>query len=205
MASQSTNPSPKVSLISVCYKRHDLLDAYLSSIGKYEPREDMEIIVVDVDAEPNNRDKVNAWCDTYLYTERAVCYSVAVNMGLNVAQGEYLVWGNEDIEVSGPFIDTLLGPIKENIKTITGRRLGRQDGHDYIAGWLVAMHRNALDDVGYLDNRFPGTFEDVEYCVRAQDNGYRLKQVVIPVRHIALGRLNDYLFTGLRTLREICG
>ncbi|MHC4546684.1 MAG: glycosyltransferase family 2 protein, partial [Planctomycetota bacterium] len=103
------------------------------------------------------------------------------------------------------FIDPLVQPLTEDPRLLVGVGATKQCGWKFIVGWLVAMHRDALQDIGFLDEDFPGTFEDVDYSVRAQKAGYKLYKFgrgVIPVAHLSLGRLNRHLHTGKRLLLE---
>lgn len=179
--------SKATSLIATHYRRPELLAAYLQALGRYH--ENLEIIVVDIAPEQP--------CKEATVTLREANYSQAINAGLRLATREYVVWGNEDIEVHGPFIDRLLAPVAEDPHTIAGPNVGYQQGWRFAVGWLVGMHRCALDDIGYLDERFPGTFEDTDYGVRATQAGYRIVRTPLPVKHISLSRLNAHLFTGL--------
>lgn len=178
----------RVSLITVAYRKPDLLRNYVSGIRKYEDLSDIEMILVDVAPEQESE----IVCDSYISLDHAN-YSQAVNAGLKAANGDYIIWGNEDLRLSGPFIDKLLKPVRENPRTIAGPRRRVDYGWPFIIGWLLGMHKVALEEIGYLDEQFPGTFEDTDYGARAFKVGYEIEQVELPVQHISLGRLNKYL------------
>lgn len=191
---------PKVDLITVAYQKPDLLQQYLDDLAEHEAYRDMRVIVVDV-ASKNRRAPNCAFSQIYIPVHKAN-YSQAVNVGLRESAAEYIIWGNEDLRIHGPFVDAFLAPIKEDPKTLVGRVMGYQAGWRYMPAWLIGMHRNALEEIGYLDEDFPGTFEDVDYCVRATKAGYRLVKANVAVNHLALGRLNKYLHQGLGLLRK---
>lgn len=186
-----------MNLIIVAYRKPELLRAYLQGL---EEHENVDVILVDVAPEGGPPD----FDLTYIPLEKAN-YSQAVNAGLSQSHSEYIVWGNEDLQVDGPFVDQLLAPIKEDPKTLTSRWVKQQLGKPFVVGCLVAMHRDALSDIGYLDERFPGTWEDVDYSWRAVKAGYRLVKAHIPVQHMALGRLNTNMGACKRLFMEKWG
>ena len=177
------------SLIIVAYQKPVLLERYVSSIRRFEDLSRLELILVDV--APNGLPDVR--CDQYIGLGKA-SYAEAVNAGLRAASHDYLIWGNEDIKVSGPFVEQLLVPVVEEHRMIAGPNQRADLGWPFVVGWLVAMHRIALEEIGYLDEQFPGTFEDTDYGARCYKAGYRIERVEgLPVRHISLGRLNQHL------------
>lgn len=194
--------SADTSLIVSSYHRYDLLKAYVETTLCHHP--DLELVVVDVDPP---RDEVYPLLHDghkLILLPRAN-YAQAINAGLRKATRQYLVWGNEDIRVTGPWVDDLVQLLVDDPRRLVGVGASKQCGWEFIVGWLVAMHRDALRDIGYLDETFPGTFEDVDYSVRAAKAGYRLAKTgrgVLPVTHVSLGRLNAHLHEGKRLLLE---
>ena len=189
-----------IDYIIVAYQKPDLLRQYLADLARHESGQDMRVILVDV-AGKNNRKPACAFPMQYHWLARAN-YSQAVNVALRDSAAEYIIWGNEDLRVNGCFIDEFLSHIRQDPKTLVGRVMGYQAGWRYMPAWLIGMHRQALTDIGYLDEQFPGTFEDVDYCIRATQAGYRLVRSNVPVRHLSLGRLNRHLSTGIGLLRK---
>jgi len=185
-------------LVAVSYRKPDLLSDYIDKLNQHHP--ELETILIDVAPEKHGTYDV----DTHISVAKAN-YSEAVNIGLRRATREYIIWGNEDILVKGPFVDKLLAPVVADKKTITGPGRSKQCGWPFIIGWLVGMHRDALDDIGYLDERYDGTFEDVDWSIRAVIAGYRLQRTPVPVVHMHLGRLNQFLFDGKRKLVDKWG
>jgi len=55
----------------------------------------------------------------------------------------------------------------------TGRHDGARDV-DYVIGGAAAIRREVLETVGLLDEGFFLYFEDVDYCARAREAGYRV-------------------------------
>jgi GT2 family glycosyltransferase len=179
-------------LIAVSYKRPTILRRYLTLLDAHEP--DLYTIVIDVapvSLEPRER------CDLYITMDKAN-YSQAVNEGLKSIppETEYIIWGNDDLEVNGPFVDDMLKPIIKNPKTLTGITWGTEWYNGvrvgFLEGALIAMHVNALQDIGMLDERFPGCSEDVDYSIRANRAGYDMEVVDVPIVHLNQGLLDRY-------------
>jgi GT2 family glycosyltransferase len=121
-------------------------------------------------------------------------YGPALNQGLMISKGEYLVCLNNDVVVlHSNWLERLVAPLRENRKLICGGRTIRQnrtvevDGWtpDYLEGYCLAFHRQFLTDVGFFDEKFaPAFVEDVEICWRAERHGYEMREVSIPLYHL---------------------
>lgn len=121
-------------------------------------------------------------------------YGPALNQGLMMAQGEYLVCLNNDVITLHPnWLEILIAPLRENHKLLCGGRLITKNGWvevdgwipDYLEGYCMAFHRQFLTDVGFFDERFaPAFVEDVELCWRAERNGYRMQEIKVPLYHL---------------------
>lgn len=110
-------------------------------------------------------------------------YAETVNRGLSIADGEYLIVCNNDIEfIQHDWLDHLLKPLREG----AGVSLIRSTDPD---GWttedkytendkfgcLWAMTREVYGGVGPLDERFgKGLYEDLDYWRRVQDTGFKI-------------------------------
>jgi hypothetical protein len=149
-------------------------------------------------------------------------FARAVNIGLAIAQGEYLYILNQDLRFRSGATRTLLerlkaepelGMIGPGYVYFDGRqhksaralptyrhvfyraflldrlfshhcefshwRMGWFDHKDemYVdqpMGAVMLIPRGVLDKIGYMDESFPILFNDVDYCRRLKDHGYRL-------------------------------
>jgi len=91
---------------------------------------------------------------------------------------------NNDIEVwQGDWLDKLLAPFEENDKLIVGvdyinynsATIVDDEIVPYVGGWCMVFPVGLIDEIGMLDITFsPAFYEDVEFCARASDAGYRL-------------------------------
>jgi len=105
-----------------------------------------------------------------------------------------LVLGHNDIHLGSPdWLTILVTPLLAQKKRLVGPRYIDSNGFTevdgkitpYLDGWAWAFHRDFLQDVGYFDERFKGSyFEDVELCWRAQRHGYELYEATgLPITH----------------------
>jgi hypothetical protein len=63
---------------------------------------------------------------------------------------------------------------------------------EYVSGAAVAIHRDVLETIGYLDENFFFYFEDVDYCYRARAAGFRIIYVpTAKVRHYGKTSLGE--------------
>ena len=128
------------------------------------------------------------------YNETNLGFPVGMNQGLQMASGEYMVCASNDIWFYRPeWLEMLIAPLRLNKRILAGPRLvdfnelTRVDGKiiHYLEGWMLAFHKQFLNDVGYFDEGFsPGWFEDVDLSWRAVRHGYELVQVDLPVQHL---------------------
>lgn len=80
-----------------------------------------------------------------------------------------------------------------------------QSGADvqFVTGASLAMRRELLDRIGPLDEGFwPGYYEDVDFCWRARDAGYRIHYTPDSVLvHAESGSFTDPIYTAWARLR----
>lgn len=118
-------------------------------------------------------------------------YTKAINTGLGVAKGKYVVLLNNDttiLEFGGrnEWLDMLhepFDPFNDGATVgITGpSKLFSNDAQNYFMVFFCVMIPRALFfEIGYLDETFnPGGGEDIDFCMRLEKAGYR--QVRVPV------------------------
>lgn len=133
-----------------------------------------EVIVVD-DGSPL---KIDGTWFTVVEREKNGGFAAAVNSGLSKASGDAIIVCNNDVTFIQPdWLKHVLDPL-ENGYGIVSLRTTDADGWDVEDrlednakfGSFWAITREALEAIGYLDERFGhGTFEDLDYWHRAQD------------------------------------
>ncbi len=91
--------APRVSVIFVNYRSHDLLQRAVASLRKAHPPDLVEVWVVDNGSPQRKPLKFPAsWQVHWLPLRRNVGYGQAVNLAARFARGEYLVAANPDLE-----------------------------------------------------------------------------------------------------------
>ena len=53
---------------------------------------------------------------------------------------------------------------------------------DYVAGCAMLIQRRVLETIGLFDERFFAYYEDLDYCIRAREAGFRI--LTVPTAHV---------------------
>jgi len=176
----ASNRSRLTSIVIPCYilpnKDAELLTFLkrcIESIKGYT--ENYELILVD-NGSPIGVDYMMAEADVYVRNRENLGFAPAVNQGLKLAHGEWLVVMNDDVE----FIDNWPAMAREAWEETTGvvcshlfahdpeRKVGRMVapwGYFFGALWMTKC--GIVEEVGYLDEGYErGMFEDRDFVLR---------------------------------------
>ena len=233
----------RLSIIIVNYKTKDLLKDCLDSI-----KEDFkyEIIVIDNNSQdgsaeyinkfqiPNSKLQTNSKLqiqnpkqdsspEIRLITNKEnLGFAKAVNQGLKIAQGEYILLLNPDTKIKQRDLSKCLGFLEKNSQIgILGCQLVNSDNSlqgsfgnfpslmteffqatflckffpfgrwipfgflskrlfnkfhfvDWVGGGFMLFRKEVLDKIGGLDEKFFMYFEDVDFCKRAKQAGWKI-------------------------------
>ena len=130
---------------------------------------DFELVIVD-NGSPTGGAYLRSIADIYVRNPTNLGFGPAVNQGLKLARGEWLIVSNNDIEFIHDWADTAIAAWQENTGVISSHlhdhdrlhKAGRQVvpwGHMFGALWMT--RQEVLDVVGYLDEDYGiGMFED---------------------------------------------
>ena len=197
-----------VSVIVVVYNRLDLTMKCLRSIQNHSERVN-EVIVVDNDSTDGTAQWLLGYRQDAAFpvqiaslTEN-VGYGRGANIGANLAEGEYLMFLNNDTEVHEGWLPTQLAEMEPDVAAVAGRLIDPdgtlqhagiglyvidgvltaqnllEDGPardlDCIAGTASLMRAVAYHEVGGHDPAFYCGYEDVDLCLRYRRNGWRLR------------------------------
>jgi len=184
------NPKIKYSVIIPTYNNLENLKECLKSIEKNTDfsSEDTEIIVVANGCTDTTHDHVRSYGKEFrLYWFREpVGFPKAVNMGVSKANGDKIIILNDDVVIldsgsSSTWIRILEEPFKRDYRTgISGPMVAKHKVLDvnYAMFFCVMTYRSLFLALGGLDEDFsPGFCEDVDFCIRAYDLGYKIVQV----------------------------
>jgi GT2 family glycosyltransferase len=183
----------KVSIIIPTYNHlEDCLKPCVQSIADNTDMSDVQVIVVANGC----TDGTESWCDNQtvlgdklrvLSFDEPLGYPRAVNEGLPLAEGEFVVLANNDLVFTDKsWLDILVKPLESDRSiAMTGPSKFTFDCGETVREsmgfWLVAMRRSLFDTIGVLDEVFsPGCGEDSDFSIRAKLAGYSLLSVPNP-------------------------
>lgn len=160
----------KLSVIFPFTKAHgDFASPYTESLHKHEPS--VEVIGFNTEGEADYR------------------YTQALNLGARRATGDWLLFSNDDVLCTGPFLHLVEAMSPRKIYGMELRRKTRSAwGADveYLYGWILLMHRELHQVVGPFEEYYlHAGFDDIDYCWRAQKAGFGLAVAELPFIHLA--------------------
>ena len=146
---------------------------------------DYELILVD-NGSPIGGDYMRIEADVYVRNQSNLGFAPAVNQGLKLARGEWLVVMNDDVEVMWGWQEIMqaawgprTGAVSSHLHDADpGHKVGREYysvpmGHMFGALWIT--RREIIESVGYLDEGYKhGMFEDKDFWMRLLQAGYVL-------------------------------
>src|SRR5690554_903449 len=106
----------KVSVITVNYGQQEVTAELLKSINRHAPITNVEVIVVD---NGSKEDIQAALCDicpevVYVRSEQNLGFAGGNNLGITYATGDYLLFLNNDTEITANFIDQLSSELDQH-------------------------------------------------------------------------------------------
>jgi len=163
----------------------------------------MEIIIADNGSTDGTRAIIEAWSKRdprvrLIDASDGRGANVARNAGAHSATGQLLLFCDADDVVHPDWVaamaaaaaagEVLGGRLDDeplnDAKVRSWRQVGTQDGLPIFAGFLpfamtanMAVHRSVFHDLGGFDESYPHGCDDVDFCWRAQLEGFRLSYV----------------------------
>jgi GT2 family glycosyltransferase len=180
---------PKFSIVIPTYNHaEDFLKPCLESVKKYTNLEDVEIIVVANGCKDNTAEVVDFFGYPFklLWSDEQLGFVKATNLGIQKAIGEYVILLNNDCvlpeQKCNEWIDIMFKPFSENVEVgITGplkAMLWGNVNRSYLMFFCAMIDRKIFDKIGLLDEVFGmGSGEDMDFCFKAEDVGYKVLQV----------------------------
>jgi len=186
------NDKPLVSIIIPTYNHlEDYLKPCIESIKTYTDLHDIEVIVVANGCTDGTEEYLKTLLApfNYIISEEPLGFTAAVNDGIAVAKGDYIVLLNNDTillhQEKHAWINALLEPFRKDEKVgITGPVKFNWDcggvKRRAMAFWCVMIHKKLFQELGLLDEIFsPGMGEDGDFSIKTELAGYKLIQVPI--------------------------
>lgn len=180
----------KYSIVIPTYNHcDDLLKPCLNSIFRFTDMSEVEIIISANGCNDNTANYINGLNNPdiqLVWSDEALGYTKATNLGISRATGEFIVLMNNDTilmpQLKNTWLDLLVSPFVDEKVGITGPVKFDWDcgGFTYeaMAFWLVMIRREVFDKIGTLDEIYsPGMGEDGDFCIRTTTAGYSLFSV----------------------------
>ena len=174
-----------ISIIIPVYNKIEWTEKCLMSIWKNSQGNDYEVIVVANGCTDKTVEKLrplvsNSFC-LRVY-KKPLGYGKAINAGIKVALGKYLVLLNNDTEILGPsWLDLLIQPFGDPQIGITGPLMSWSPDvqSHFLIFCLVCIPRQVIQRIGLLDGKTfkEGYGEDVDYCMKIKKAGLKVVQV----------------------------
>ena len=177
------------SIIIPTYRNlNEFLKPCLESIAKYTT-DNYEVIVVGNGCDLEEFQSIVSKYPTCkpLWFENPLGYTKAVNQGLKVASGDYIILLNDDTTLlpqpKNEWLNLLTKPFLQDSKVgITGPVKFNWDcggiNREAMAFWLVMIPKRIFNELGHLDEIFsPGMGEDGDFSIRVVEAGYKLVSV----------------------------
>ena len=179
---------PKYSIIIPTYGHfEDCIKPCVESIIQYTDLQDVEVIVV---ANGDVEKTVN-WIDFDLVNPHVrVCsraepmgYTKAINLGIGLAKGEFIVLLNNDTLITGKdWLNILVAPFADPLVAATGpaKNWHKETQTEFLFFFCAMIKKSVIDALGLPDEIFnPGYGEDIEYAMRIKRAG--LKSIQVPI------------------------
>lgn len=181
----------KFSIVIPTYNKcEEALRPCLESLVKFTDLSETEIIVVANGCTDGTETFVKSIAEAHkniklVWFSEAIGYTKAGNEGIKASSGEFIVLLNNDTvlldQPQNQWLDILVKPFYEDEKiAITGpmKTFSPSAGRDFLIFFCVMISRRALNEIGLMDEIFaPGYGEDTDWTCRAEDMGWKIKQV----------------------------
>lgn len=189
-----------ISVITPVFNRADLTAQYLFGNNVHYPDDpNIEWIIINNGSTDGTSGILEYWKDiigsrlVVITNEDNKGFPVACNQGAERAQGDILLFINNDVVIQGDYITPLENALNNN-HCLAGAQLIEFDTGwnnfggqiiPYLAGWCVATLQPIFETLGGFDERYtPAYYEDIDLCYNALKEGLELKEVFVPLRHI---------------------
>lgn len=162
----------------------DLLKPCIDSILKYSDISQIELIVSANGCTDNTREYLNSlhFDVKVVWSDEAIGYPKAINLGLEQATGEYIVLLNNDTELlpqyNNCWLEMMRQPFIDDPSVgITGplQLFDEYSNHPALIFFCVMIKKQIFDEIGVLDEIFtPGGGEDIDFSIRTINHGYKV-------------------------------
>jgi GT2 family glycosyltransferase len=167
----------------------DCLKPCIESIKKYVNLDDKEIIIAANGCIDSTKEYVESLGEPFklLWFDKPMGFAVPNNEAVKMAQGEYILFLNNDAFLTGDVTKLLLAEFEKNHKLgIAGAQMrhNMETDRDFVIFYCAMMKKELFEKFGMFDEVFAdGTCEDVDLCIKVSNAGYDLISITLPVIH----------------------
>lgn len=180
-----------LSIIVPVKDNKEITQTCLDSLKQYTKSEH-EIIVIDDGSKDDTRDFIRSYHGvTLIRNEQSLGWCKAINQGLEVSRGEYVLFSNNDVVATPGWDEKMIGCfLRDPSVGVVGPTTNKVDGFqsvdfnkpesqfqytDVLTFFFVMVKRAVIDSIGGLDDRFGlGGQDDADYCIRARKAGFKV-------------------------------
>lgn len=172
----------------------ELAELAMDTIKRYT--EDFELIVVNDGSDEETTKRLSKKCfyDVLVENKKSVGWCKAINQGLKVAKGDYVAFANSDVVATPNWFEKIkahfdrdeklgiVGPVSNQVSGLQHVDHNKPNlNFQYVTAgeglmfFFVVVRRKVFEKIGGLDERFGlGGQDDIDYCVRAQEEGFKV-------------------------------
>lgn len=102
---------------------------------------------------------------------------ILINPDIEISQEEIIDLAKTDADIAGPvLLSNGVYDYGGKVNWILGRTThSHRDGIDYVSGACMVIKKEVFEKIGFFDERFFMYFEDVDFCLRAKQEGFSIK------------------------------
>lgn len=177
----------KISIVIATFNHlDDLLKPCCEALRQYCTLEDTEVIIVANGCTDGTRKYVESLGAPFklLWFDEPQGFARANNRGIIMSQGDYVMLLNNDAfllpQVKNTLLNMLLEPLADESVGITGplMNIDPNSSREFMVFFCVMIRRTLFAKLGLLDEAFSvGAGEDIDFCIRAVDAGYKMTVV----------------------------
>lgn len=201
----------------------DLLKPCVDSIFKFTNISDIELIISANGCKDNTFAYIEELKQQFQqlnlsdnlkisWSDDALGYPKAVNEGVKLATTDKIVLLNNDCilldQKQNHWLEILNAPFDKYEKcgvSCVVKEHSKVMNYDFAIFFCVMIHKKLFDEIGLLNEEFtPGSGEDMEFCILAQQKGYEIHQFLdvkpldekyftgnFPIYHLGEGTVHD--------------
>ena len=188
--------NPRTDIVIITYNRLDMTKPCIETVSRNT--KNFHFIFVDNGSTDGTVEYLSSIPNAQLVrNEKNLGVPKARNIGLRASSAPYVVVMDNDIEVKAGWLEELFKSINSgaHIVGIEGWKLDKNWGacakcnspmehFDYLGGACTLSDRRVFEVAGILDEGYsPAYYEDVEWSIRAKENGFRLAFNPTPAIH----------------------